>query len=180
MMHAIPTLKKLFSERIILINSSAEILEKILDSDEALGNHLDIKIPAVWTEFGKPPFQYALERIQKHGSDEQWWSWLPILISENILIGNCGYKGAPTDGSVEIGYEVAEDYRGQGYATEMTIALIQNAFNEKTVRKVIAHTLAEENASVHILRKCGFTFTEEVYDPEDGQIWKWQLSRAEA
>jgi ribosomal-protein-alanine N-acetyltransferase len=172
-------IRKLSSVRIIYINSSVDIIEKILAGDEALMTHLDILIPPVWTEFGRPPFQYALERIQNHSSDPKWWSWLPILVAENTLIGNCGYKGAPKNGTVEIGYEVAEDYRGQGFGTEMAVALIKNAFMYETVQEVIAHTLAEENASVNILRKCGFTLKEQINDPEDGQIWKWELARAD-
>jgi hypothetical protein len=35
----------------------------------------------------------------------------------------------------------------------MAVALINNAFTHKTVQEVITHILAEENASVNILRK---------------------------
>lgn len=165
------------TKRIILINSSQEILKKILIDDEALKNHLGIDIPNTWTEFGQAPFQHALEQINHHGGNSLWWNWLPILISDNMLIGNCGYKGEPNNGRVEIGYEVAIDFRGHGYATEMALALIKNAFADKRVHKVIAHTLAENNASVKILQNFGFTFTDELNDPDDGQIWKWVLKR---
>ncbi len=166
-----------FTNRIVLINASVPVLQNIINGDEALKEFLQISIPGDWTEFGQAPFKYALERIQKQGSDARWWSWLPILVSENKLIGNCGYKGAPKKGIVEIGYEIAKDYRGRGYATEIAGGLIRNAFKDEAVQEVIAHTLAVENASVKVLRKYGFTFTEQINDPEDGQIWKWVLSR---
>ena len=92
-----------------------------------------------------------------------------------MLVGNCGYKGPPKNGVVEIGYEVAESYRGMGLATEMAKALIEFAFSHPEVKSIIAHTLPFENHSVSVLRKCGFEYISEINDPEDGVIWKWEL-----
>jgi RimJ/RimL family protein N-acetyltransferase len=133
--HAVPT------SRLMLINATPAIMEGILKGGNTLQDMLDIKIPDEWTEFGDAPFTYALEKIQADPSSTIWWSWLPILISENILIGNSGYKGPPIDGVVEIGYEVARDYRRQGYATEMAKALVKNAFQHPEVHTLLAHTL---------------------------------------
>ena len=80
-------------------------------------------------------------------------------------MGSCGYKGEPKDGMVEIGYEVAEAYRGRGLATEMAKALIQNAFNDNAVMYVQAHTLAAVNESGSVLVKCGMQKMEELEDP---------------
>ncbi len=33
-------------------------------------------------------------------------------------VGNCGFKGPPVDGMVEIAYGVSPEYGGRGYATE--------------------------------------------------------------
>ncbi len=41
-----------------------------------------------------------------------------------------------------------------------------------------AHTLPENNASAHVLKKCGFDFVGEVVDPEDGRIWRWERAVA--
>ena len=49
----------------------------------------------------------------------EWWAYLPVLKKTKTLLGSCGYKGDPKNGMVEIGYEVAEAYRGWGLATEM-------------------------------------------------------------
>jgi [ribosomal protein S5]-alanine N-acetyltransferase len=169
-------LKTITTPRLILRNSTTEILEKILAGFSSFGNTLQIQIPDHWTEFGSAPFQFALDKVRGHPEDVPWWSWLPILVSENMLIGNAGYKGPPNEGMVEIGYEVATAYRNQGFATEMAYALVKNAFMDPQVNKVIAHTLAAENPSVRVLRKCGFTFVSEVLDPDDGLIWRWELN----
>ena len=153
------------------------MLEKILEGNEALSTYLHINVPVDWTEFGDVPFQYALRKIQSDPASVEWLSWLPVLKDENLLIGNCGYKGSPKDGTVEIGYEVIPSYRGIGLATEIAALLVDNAFNSPDVERVIAHSLPEENASCKVLRKCGFEFVEEVEDPEDGKIWKWKVER---
>lgn len=169
----------LSTPRLIMINSTRDLLEGILMGENVLASILDIRIANPWSEFGDAPFKYALEKVNSDPGSAIWWSWLPILISENTLIGNCGYKGPPANGMVEIGYEVALDYRNRGFATEIAKALIRNAFTFQDVDLVMAHTLADENASVHVLRKCGFHFDGELVDPEDGNIWRWKLPRAQ-
>ncbi|MBK9104575.1 MAG: GNAT family N-acetyltransferase [Saprospiraceae bacterium] len=169
----------LTTPRLILINSTRDLLEGMLMGENVLASMLNIHIANPWSEFGDAPFKYALDKIKMHPGSEVWWSWLPILVSDNTLIGNCGYKGPPEKGVVEIGYEVALAYRQKGFATEMAKALIKNAFAFQDVDLVLAHTLAEENASVHVLRKCGFQFDGELVDPEDGNIWRWKLPRGQ-
>ena len=80
-----------------------------------------------------------------------------------------------TEGSVEIGYEISEKYRGQGLATEAARAWLDFALQHAEVSKVQAHTLAEENPSVAVLRKLGFQFAEALTDPDDGDLWRWEI-----
>lgn len=169
--HALPT------SRLILINSTPFILEGILKGENGIQDILDIKVPDQWTEFGHAPFKYTLDKIKDTPADSIWWSWLPILVSENMLIGNGGYKGPPENGMVEIGYEVSVDYRNRGFATEIAKALVENAFHHPDVKTIIAHTLPEENESVSVLKKCGFRFVSPMEDPDDGLIWRWQLDK---
>ncbi len=101
-----------------------------------------------------------------------------IHSTDRKLVGSGGFKGKPDDaGTVEIGYAVASAYRGKGLATEAASGLIDFAFSNSQTQTVQAHTLAEENESVRVLRKVGMQFVKELYDPEDGNIWQWQLRR---
>ena len=47
------------------------------------------------------------------------------------------------------------------------------------VRAVVAHTLAETNASNSVLRKVGMTLVGETDNPEVGKTWRWRISRDE-
>jgi RimJ/RimL family protein N-acetyltransferase len=78
---------------------------------------------------------------------------------------------------VEIGYEIAEAYQGQGLATEAARALVDNAFQHDSVKVVMAYTLAEKNASNVLLQKIGFQYVDEHVDIEDGKIWEWRLEK---
>jgi [ribosomal protein S5]-alanine N-acetyltransferase len=80
------------------------------------------------------------------------------------------------DGVVEIGYEIAESRRGRGLATLAVRAMVAEAFADPRVGAVIAHTLAERNASNRVLEKCGFRFDGEAL--ERGRVvWRFSLAR---
>ena len=69
-----------------------------------------------------------------------------------MLVGSGGYKGPPVSREVEIGYEIAPGYRRKGYATAATLLMTQHAFETGLVDAVVAHTVAEENASTRVLQ----------------------------
>ena len=109
-----------------MINCDEKILKLILKGDEYLSEELNLTIPNKWTEFGKYIFKHSLNKIKNNPSSRIWWIYIPILIESNTLIGSCGFKGEPNnEGVIEIGYEVAEEYRNKGYATEIVELLIR-------------------------------------------------------
>lgn len=166
------------SPRLSIIAADIPILEAALSGNAALKDYLKVNVPDVWTIFGPQALQHSLDKLRKSDADSGWWSYLPVLRETNTLIGFCGFKGAPNQsGMVEIGYEIAEDYRQQGLATELAQALILHAFSFPEIKVVQAHTLGEENASTRVLGKCGMKKMEEVNDPDDGIIWRWEINK---
>lgn len=164
--------------RLKLIPCDKGIFENLFSGDKALGDYLNVKVPHKWNQFGYMPFRFAFEKVLKNPDEKLWWIYLAVQIDQNILLGSCGYRGKPDfTGSVEIGYQVSEKFRKQGYAYEMAKALINYAFAHNTVKKVIAHTSPDENPAVKILRRCGFEFAGEHLDPEDGKVWRWELHK---
>ncbi|MFZ4559338.1 MAG: GNAT family N-acetyltransferase [Saprospiraceae bacterium] len=152
------------------------LCEAILRGDVYLGEFLQARIASGWNSFGDEIFAFNLARTQEDPEAYIWWSYLVIEKFSRTLIGACGYKGRPNKmGEVEIGYEIAPDYRNRGYATELSQCLIQYARRYPEINTVKAHTLSFESPSTQVLRKCGFTFTEELFDPDDGILWQWKL-----
>lgn len=106
-----------------------------------------------------------------------WIGYLAEDETTGMIVGSCGYKGDCRDGMVEIAYFSFPAFERRGFATEMARVLNDLAWRQREVRIVCAHTLQEENASVRILRRLGFSWLGTVDDPEDGPVWRWELSR---
>ena len=87
--------------------------------------------------------------------------------------GSGGFKSAPVEGCVEIGYGVAPSIEGRGVGTAICEGLVNYAFSHGAT-EVIAHTLPEGIASQTILAKNGFTKVGEFQDPEDGLVWRYR------
>ena len=158
------------SKRLKLINCDEKILKSIIKGNESLSKTLKINVPENWTESGEVIFPISLREIIKNPNSKKWWTFLPIDIETNTLVGSCGFKGMPVDGKVEIGYEVTESHRNKGYATEILNLLTELAFNDNEVKTIIAQTLTSNLPSIKVLEKCNFKFIREFNDLEDGQI----------
>ncbi len=61
------------------------------------------------------------------------------------------------DGSWEIGYHIAKQFTGKGYATEAVKAFLPAMTKKLNINEVYGICLAENTASVRVLEKCGFT-----------------------
>lgn len=120
-----------------------------------------------------PEISNYLEQLNKDPSLLNWGSWMVVRKSDDIVIGDFGFKGKPDEnGVVEIGYGFLKDYWNNGYATEAVGALIQWAFNTSKVEKVIADTMQNNYGSIRVLEKLGMEkvgYTETMID--------WELSK---
>ena len=63
-----------------------------------------------------------------------------------------------TEVSCEIGYGIGSRYWNQGYATEAVIRFIQYCFDEKGFRTIYASFFTGNDASRHVMEKCGMTY----------------------
>lgn len=167
------TTKDMISTRLRLVSCDLLVLQAAISGNEALAKLLQVEVLENWSEYGAAIFEYSLKKLEEAPYSQPWWSYLIIHQADNTLIGTCGYKGPPTDGTVEIGYEIALPYRRRGLATEVAGLLRQNATEKPEIRLVQAHTLANPNASTRVLEKNGFQFVEEL-ETEEGKIWKWE------
>jgi RimJ/RimL family protein N-acetyltransferase len=75
--------------------------------------------------------------------------------SDGLVVGGAGFKGAPHEGSVEVGYGLAPSARGHGYAAEAVTALLSLATSHG-LAKVLADTTEDNVASQRTLTRAGF------------------------
>ncbi len=91
---------------------------------------------------------------------EQGWrdgTDLPYLIErreDGLLLGATGLH-AETPSCYSVGYVLARDAWGQGYATETLTAMLDLAFARPGVRRVFAVCDVEHRASARVMEKCG-------------------------
>ena len=79
------------------------------------------------------------------------------------------------DGSWEIGYHIAKQFTGQGYATEAVKAFLPVMAQKLNINEVYGICLAENTASVRVLEKCGFVQIFQgmgVYQGKESEIVK--------
>jgi RimJ/RimL family protein N-acetyltransferase len=98
-----------------------------------------------------------------------------FVISQNIVVGSCGFLGQPKNGRVEIAYWTFKEFEGQGIASFSCKELISISKQADPIITVTAKTAPEHNASTKILQNNGFIFSEIVHDEEIGDAWLWIL-----
>jgi RimJ/RimL family protein N-acetyltransferase len=76
--------------------------------------------------------------------------------ANGALIGHVGFS--PLDDEVEIGFSIAQDYQGQGLATEAIVAASRWAFEAFELDTIVAVTSAANNASKRTLARARFTY----------------------
>lgn len=165
------------TRRLKLVPCKLEHFEAFERNENELARMLDVEFADGWLVFPEI-VAHSREFLENNQDAANWWMYFFVHAADKKLIGNGGFKGKPDEmGTVEIGYAVAPAFRGKGLATEAARGLIDFAFSHSPVDTIQAHTLAEENDSVNVLRKVGMEFVRELNDPEDGDVWQWQLKR---
>ncbi|USI88393.1 alpha/beta fold hydrolase [Rhodococcus pyridinivorans] len=157
--------------RVRLINATAELLNAALDSPETLGAELQTAVPEGWPEFPEA-LPHTLGVIEEDPASSAWWMYFFLDAETGVLVGSGGFAGAPVNGVVEIGYEIAPVFRRRGYATAAVRELVALAQATGEVRRVVGRTLARDERSAGVLRAIGFRQSESVQDDgHDVTVW---------
>ena len=87
--------------------------------------------------------------------------WALERLSDRAFIGFCGIQpvaiGSPVDGEVEIGWRLARNYWGQGYASEAARAALVLAFGEQSLTRVLAITVPANAPSIAVMQRLGMS-----------------------
>jgi RimJ/RimL family protein N-acetyltransferase len=168
-------------QRISLLPHTPEHLRALLKGTDVYERRFNIKVAEGVRDFLVGPEVSAefLERLKGPAAADPWKDGFAVVhIADSTVIGFCSFTGPPSaDEMVEIAYGIAPGYQSRGHATEAARELIAYAFASGQVRTICAHTLPQHNASTRVLLKCGFTLIGEVTHPEDGIVWRWEMTR---
>jgi RimJ/RimL family protein N-acetyltransferase len=92
--------------------------------------------------------------------------WATIHKETEKFIGRCGLLPWTIDGQqeVEIAYTIAQEYWGQGLATEAAQAILRYGFERLKLPRLISLIDSENIASQKVAEKIGMTFEREGHD----------------
>jgi RimJ/RimL family protein N-acetyltransferase len=90
--------------------------------------------------------------------------------SDGAFIGWFGLQPTAAPGTVDVGYRLNRTAWGKGYATEGTKALIDKAFGELGLAKVVADTMAVNHRSRAVMRRSGLRFVRIFHEHFDDPL----------
>jgi [ribosomal protein S5]-alanine N-acetyltransferase len=66
---------------------------------------------------------FTIDRLTEYPHEADWWMHFFLAEGGAVLVGSGGFAGPPRDGIIEIGYEIAPEFRGRGLATAAARAM---------------------------------------------------------
>jgi len=157
-----------------IVPARLDWLTALVESDAVFAELFGVPVEPGWIGFPEA-LPIAVDAARAH-DDGPWGSHL-FFDDDGALVGFGGFKGPPSAGRVEIGYAVAPSRQGRGIATAATRWMIDRA-RDNGVEAVVAHTLAEPNASTAVLERCGFVHVDTTADPDGDvteDVYRWEL-----
>jgi RimJ/RimL family protein N-acetyltransferase len=101
-------------------------------------------------------FPFSLDAIRADPKTRLWGDSLVLpLEGPPHVLGSIVFKGRPPDGVAEVGYGIEDPSRGQGLATEATLACVEWALTQPGITAVRATTFPWHLASLGVIRKLG-------------------------
>jgi [ribosomal protein S5]-alanine N-acetyltransferase len=161
-----------------LVAATVPLLTALDDDPSLFGEMIGSPVPDGWPEFPEA-IGFTLEHLREASGTDGAWSMLFFVdAATGQLVGSGGFASPPRRRTVEIGYEIAPEFRRQGFGTAATRALVLRAFASGQVDHVIAHTLPGPNPSTGVLASIGFDHVEDQEDDEVGAVSEWRLTRS--
>jgi len=145
--------------RLRLVPATAALVRLEIDDRAEFFKQLGVKPVPDWpSEDLTGVLPLFLEQLESDPSLTGWltWYWIHDTPEGAQLVGGGGFKGAPTDGVVEVGYGTRVAYRRKGFAAEAVEAHIRWALQHSNVQLVIAEIRADNKDSMSVLGKLGF------------------------
>ena len=145
-----------------LIPGSPRIVRADLEGREALAQALGVRVPAEWPPefFDAEALAFTLDILESRPGEADWWLYYFVrkasYLDPAVVVGVGGFRGAPENQTVELGYSIVPEYRRQGFASEAVQAFVAFAFAHAEVHCVRAQTMPELRPSIGVLENCGF------------------------
>jgi len=167
-----------FHPQVRLVAASVPLLHALNEDRALFGELIGSPAPDGWPEFPEA-IAMTVEQLQGASKADRPWSMQFFIDgATGRLLGSGGFAAPPVDRTVEIGYEVAPEFRGRGFGAAAARALVARAVASGEVDHVVAHTLPGPNPSTGVLVSLGFEHVADQQDHEVGVVWEWRWTRS--
>lgn len=98
-----------------------------------------------------------------HSRDKAAYRWIIVRKADGVKMGTCGFhdwKGSK--GIIELGYDMREEFWGNGYMGEAVSACIQYIVKELKIKKIHANIYYENTRSISLVKKLGFVYSKKA------------------
>jgi RimJ/RimL family protein N-acetyltransferase len=111
-----------------------------------------------WDDFTHAQGEALVESMRhlELGTPGEWFQLALEDRARGVLVGDLACKvNALEPREMEIGFTLARDEQGRGYATEAVVALLDHAFTTMHLHRVVAVTDARNTAAAALLTRLG-------------------------
>ncbi len=106
-----------------------------------------------------------IESYQRHG----YGLYAVVVLGSATLAGICGLVRRETLPGPDLGFAFLPAYWSQGLAREAAAATMQFARDQVGLKELLAVTHPENDASIRLLSRLGFTFQKTIQFPGDDE-----------
>jgi RimJ/RimL family protein N-acetyltransferase len=137
------------------------ILRRFADSDLApflaYRNDPQVARYQAWESCTKHNASAMIEELKslQPGTPGEWFQFAIELKQTGALIGDCALKVEQDGRQAEIGFTLSREHQGKGYASEAVSRLLDYAFGDLGLHRVIAITDRENEPSLALLERLG-------------------------
>jgi ribosomal-protein-alanine N-acetyltransferase len=166
-----------------------DLVHLSVDEMVALFEHPELGMRFVGREFDNPhnvlvddpgPLRWRVPQARSAPEVNKWFVRLIIVRETGVVAGITNFHGAPDSrGMIEIGLGLDEHHRRQGFATESLIGMWTWAVNDPSVRHLRYTVGVDNEASIGVIRKLGFTLVGQQMDEIDGPEDIYEMSADE-
>lgn len=142
------------TDRIVIREQTVEDIDDLYEmyKDESTTKYMDNLY-----EDRDEEIQYMKDYISHQYRFCEYGIWTIVDANNGEYIGRAGVSNRASYDELELGYVITPRYRNKGYANEACTRIIEYMKDNYDIDSIIAFTLQENEASVALLKKLGFT-----------------------
>ena len=110
--------------------------------------------------------------------EENSFYWVVRLKNNNEVIGLVSLDNHHDGVSTELSYQFMPQYWGYGYAEEVARIIIDYAFKDLIIKKIVAETQSKNKASCKLLQKVGMS-VEQIVSRFGAEQYIFSISKAD-